>query len=57
MTSDEYQESCSSEIIYVDYKNITKVLVPGNKVYIDDGLISLVVREIGKLLLCISTLP
>lgn len=46
-TSDKFQEKCSAEVVYVDYKNITKVLVPGNRVFIDDGLISLVVKQIG----------
>ncbi|XP_015925661.1 pyruvate kinase PKM [Parasteatoda tepidariorum] len=45
-TSDAYKEKCSSTIVYVDYKNITKVLAPGNKVYIDDGLISLIVKKV-----------
>ncbi|GIY92780.1 pyruvate kinase PKM, partial [Caerostris extrusa] len=46
VTADEYKEKCSADIIHVDYKNITKVLVPGNKIYIDDGLISLVVEKV-----------
>ncbi|KAG8177643.1 hypothetical protein JTE90_026721 [Oedothorax gibbosus] len=48
VTLDEYSEKCSEDVIYVDYKNITKVLVPGNKIYIDDGLISLVVEKVGS---------
>ncbi|CAL1280923.1 unnamed protein product [Larinioides sclopetarius] len=46
VTNDDYNEKCSADIIYVDYKNITKVLVPGNTVYIDDGLISLTVEKV-----------
>ena len=45
---DAFNESGSEEVIYVDYKNITKVVVPGNRVYVDDGLISLIVKEIGN---------
>lgn len=46
---DSHQENCTDEILWLDYKNITKVVEPGSKVYIDDGLISLQVKEIGKM--------
>ncbi|KAM9765598.1 pyruvate kinase PKM isoform 3-T3 [Menidia menidia] len=45
---DAYQENCSDEILWLDYKNITKVVEIGSKIYIDDGLISLQVKEIGS---------
>nr|XP_057945791.1 pyruvate kinase PKM isoform X2 [Doryrhamphus excisus] len=45
---DSYQDNCSDEILWLDYKNITKVVEPGSKIYIDDGLISLQVKEIGS---------
>uniref|UniRef100_A0A3B4XY62 Pyruvate kinase n=1 Tax=Seriola lalandi dorsalis TaxID=1841481 RepID=A0A3B4XY62_SERLL len=45
---DAYQEKCSDEILWLDYKNITKVVEIGSKIYIDDGLISLQVKEIGS---------
>ena len=35
--------------MWVDYKNITKVIEPGKRVFIDDGLISVVAVEIGEL--------
>ncbi|XP_043242743.1 pyruvate kinase-like isoform X1 [Amphibalanus amphitrite] len=40
-------EKCTAELLYVDYVNITKVLPVGRRVYVDDGLISLIAREIG----------
>lgn len=45
---DDYIEKCSEETLWLDYKNITKVVEVGSKIYIDDGLISLQVKEIGK---------
>ncbi|KAL5019721.1 hypothetical protein ScPMuIL_002613 [Solemya velum] len=47
-TDDTYKEKCCKEIIHVDYKNITKVLDVGGKIYIDDGLISVIVKEKGE---------
>jgi len=38
----------SSEVIYVDYANICRVVTINSRVYVDDGLISLVVKEIGS---------
>lgn len=46
---DAYMESCSEELLWLDYKNIVKVVEDGSKIYIDDGLISLQVKEIGEL--------
>ncbi|CAG0893946.1 unnamed protein product [Darwinula stevensoni] len=47
-TDAQYMEKCSEKIIYTDYGNITKVVKEGSKVYIDDGLISLIVQNIGN---------
>lgn len=44
---DAFNEKGSEKLIYLDYKNIVKVVQPGNRVFVDDGLISLIVREIG----------
>ncbi|TSL75320.1 Pyruvate kinase PKM [Bagarius yarrelli] len=50
---DAYMENCDENVLWLDYKNITKVVELGSKVYIDDGLISLQVMEIGSdYLLC-----
>jgi len=46
-TDDQYKDKCSQNILWVDYKNITKVLSPGKRIFIDDGLISVIVRETG----------
>lgn len=45
---DAYMENCDENVLWLDYKNITKVVEVGSKVYIDDGLISLQVQEIGE---------
>ena len=37
----------NTQMIYVDYENITKVMKEGSIIYVDDGLISLRVVEIG----------
>uniref|UniRef100_S4R4V3 Pyruvate kinase n=1 Tax=Petromyzon marinus TaxID=7757 RepID=S4R4V3_PETMA len=45
---DAYQDACDDTMVWLDYKNITKVVTPGSKIFVDDGLISLLVKEIGK---------
>ena len=42
---DKYKESGDENTIYVDYMNIVKVLVPGDIIFVDDGLLSLKVTE------------
>merc|ERR1712126_576404 len=46
-TDDSWKEKCTSEVLWLDYKNITKVMVPGKKLFIDDGLISVRCTEVG----------
>jgi len=48
-TDEKYYEIGDDSCIYIDYVNITKVLQVGGLIYLDDGLISLSVAEIGKL--------
>lgn len=47
-TDDSYKTTSTAVNLYVDYKNMTKVLKPGSKVFIDDGLIALTVDEIDE---------
>uniref|UniRef100_A0A914XGG8 Pyruvate kinase n=1 Tax=Plectus sambesii TaxID=2011161 RepID=A0A914XGG8_9BILA len=45
-TDDHFANSGTIVNLYVDYKNITKVVTIGSRVFVDDGLISLIVEEI-----------
>ncbi len=47
-TDDKYKEAVDEHNIWVDYKTIGNVVSPGKRIYIDDGLISVVVKEIGE---------
>ncbi|XP_063906495.1 pyruvate kinase-like isoform X3 [Zophobas morio] len=52
-TDPAYAEKGNTEIVYVDYANIVNVIKPGNKVYVDDGLMSLVCDSVkGNELVC-----
>lgn len=43
----KFQTRGTANTVWVDYPNIVRVLSVGSHIYIDDGLISLVVRKIG----------
>lgn len=47
-TAPEYSEKCTAEYLFVDYKNITNVVKKGNKIYVDDGLICLLVDQVSR---------
>ncbi|XP_061377472.1 pyruvate kinase-like isoform X1 [Danaus plexippus] len=52
-TDAAYQEKGSASVIYLDYKNITNVVKPGNRIFIDDGLISVICQSAtGDTLVC-----
>ena len=42
-----YMEKCDENTLWLDYKNICKVVDVGSKIYVDDGLISLKVKQKG----------
>ncbi|CAH1128618.1 unnamed protein product [Ceutorhynchus assimilis] len=54
LTTDKaYAEKGNKDTVFVDYENIQKVVKVGNRIYVDDGLISLVVTNIqGSFLTC-----
>ena len=45
-TDEKYAEACTNEIMYLDYKNITKVVAPGRAIFVDDGILQLRVKEV-----------
>uniref|UniRef100_A0A1D1XJG8 Pyruvate kinase n=1 Tax=Anthurium amnicola TaxID=1678845 RepID=A0A1D1XJG8_9ARAE len=45
-TNDDYAETCDLKIMYVDYKNLPKVIEVGKLIYVDDGVLSFEVLEI-----------
>lgn len=45
-TDSRYSEACDDQFLYVDYANLTKVTAPGKLIYVDDGILSLLVLAI-----------
>ncbi|KAG1047404.1 hypothetical protein G6F43_010146 [Rhizopus delemar] len=45
---DKYMDEGTSEIIYIDYKNLPKVIEVGKKIFIDDGILSFEVLEVKE---------
>ncbi|CAF4969603.1 unnamed protein product [Rotaria sp. Silwood1] len=46
-TDKTYADKSTIDNLYVDYVNIVHVIKPGNRIFIDDGLLSLLVKEVG----------
>jgi pyruvate kinase len=47
-TNDDYAECCDLKVMYVDYKNLPKVIDVGKLIYVDDGVLSFKVLEIHE---------
>ncbi len=45
-------DNCDEKNLWVDYPNIVNIVKPGNRIFIDDGLISLVAVTVGKFQEC-----
>ncbi|XP_006903587.1 PREDICTED: pyruvate kinase PKM-like, partial [Elephantulus edwardii] len=45
-----YMDNCDENVLWLDYKNICKVVEVGSKIYVDDGLISLQVKQFDEIL-------
>jgi len=45
-TNDEYAECSDENVMYIDYKNLPKVIDVGKYIYVDDGVLSFKVLEI-----------
>ncbi|KAG6878659.1 hypothetical protein C0993_001182 [Termitomyces sp. T159_Od127] len=45
-TDPKYSEVCDDKVVFVDYKNLPKVTAPGKLIYVDDGILSLLVLSI-----------
>lgn len=44
-TDEKFKEACDESTIWVDYDNIVNVMTPGKRILIEDGNMSLVVKE------------
>ncbi|EIM92741.1 pyruvate kinase [Stereum hirsutum FP-91666 SS1] len=42
----KYAEACDDKVIFMDYTNLPKVTAPGKLIYVDDGILSLLVLSI-----------
>lgn len=42
---EKYKDICDDKVMYIDYKNLPKVIKPGKMIYVDDGVLSFEVLE------------
>lgn len=45
-TDEAYKLKCDDKVMYIDYKNITKVITKGRVIYVDDGVLLFEVQEV-----------
>lgn len=45
-TDPKYSDCCDEKVMWVDYPNLPKVTAPGKFIYVDDGILSLLVLSI-----------
>ena len=45
-TDTKYSEICDDQVLWLDYQNLPKVTAPGKLIYVDDGILSLLVLSI-----------
>ncbi|KIY50571.1 pyruvate kinase [Fistulina hepatica ATCC 64428] len=45
-TDPKYAQICDDKVLYMDYTNLPKVTAPGKLIYVDDGILSLLVLSI-----------
>jgi pyruvate kinase len=45
-TNDKYATRCDDKIMYIDYKNLPRVIEKGRIIYVDDGVLSFEVLDI-----------
>ena len=43
-----FEANCSEDVLWIDFEDVAKVLKPGNRVFVDDGLLSILVTKIGS---------
>ncbi|KAI8149788.1 pyruvate kinase [Fennellomyces sp. T-0311] len=42
---DSYKAKCDDKFLYLDYKNLPKMIKPGRRIYVDDGVLTFEVLE------------